>query len=95
MTQGLATLDTWQLIALASAIGWASGIRLYVVLLVVGVVGWLGWVDLPRGLHVLAHPWVMVEGKMQNVDNVIHVLARKVRPLPNPLEIGQGSHDFH
>jgi len=46
-------------------------------------------------LEILAHPWVMVEGKMQNVDNVIHVLARKVRPLPNPLEIGQGSHDFH
>ncbi|HXE62217.1 MAG TPA: error-prone DNA polymerase [Bryobacteraceae bacterium] len=48
-----------------------------------------------RRLEILAHPWVMVEGKMQNVDNVIHVLARKVRPLPNPLEIGQGSHDFH
>ena len=46
-------------------------------------------------LEILAHPWVMVEGKLQNVDNVIHVLARKVRPLPNPLEIGQGSHDFH
>lgn len=46
-------------------------------------------------LEILAHPWVMVEGKMQNVDNVIHVLARKVRSLPNPLEIGQGSHDFH
>jgi len=46
-------------------------------------------------LEILAHPWVMVEGKMQNVDNVIHVMARKVRPLPNPLEISQNSHDFH
>jgi error-prone DNA polymerase len=46
-------------------------------------------------LEILANPWVMVEGKMQNVDNVIHVLARRVRPLPNPLEIAQGSHDFH
>jgi hypothetical protein len=55
----LASLDTWQLIALASAIGWASGVRLYIVLLVVGAVGWLGWVDLPRGLQVLAHPWVL------------------------------------
>jgi error-prone DNA polymerase len=46
-------------------------------------------------LEILAHPWVMVEGKMQNVDNVIHVMARKVSPLPNPLEISQASHDFH
>ncbi|HVW10794.1 MAG TPA: error-prone DNA polymerase [Bryobacteraceae bacterium] len=46
-------------------------------------------------LEILAHTWVMVEGKMQNVDNVIHVMARKFRPLPNPLEIGQASHDFH
>jgi error-prone DNA polymerase len=45
-------------------------------------------------LEILGYPWVMVEGKMQNVDNVIHVLARRVRPLPNPLDIAQGSHDF-
>ncbi len=56
---GIAQLDTWQLIALAGALGWASGIRLYAVLFVVGGLGWLGWVDLPRGLQVLAHPWVL------------------------------------
>jgi hypothetical protein len=55
----LETLDTWQLVALASALGWASGVRLYAVLLVVGVLGWLGWVDLPSGLAVLAHPYVL------------------------------------
>jgi hypothetical protein len=47
------------LIALAGALGWASGVRLYIVLFVVGALGWLGWVDLPRGLQVLAHPWVL------------------------------------
>lgn len=56
---GLTQLDTWQLIALAGALGWASGLRLYVVLFVVGSVGWLGWVELPKGLQVLAHPWVI------------------------------------
>ncbi len=56
---GVSQLDTWQLIALAGALGWASGIRLYVVLFVIGAVGWFGWVELPRGLQVLAHPWVL------------------------------------
>lgn len=56
---GMAQLDTWQLIALASALGWASGLRLYAVLFIVGIVGWLGWVDLPKGLQLLSHPWVL------------------------------------
>jgi hypothetical protein len=56
---GLAQFDTWQLVALAAAIGWASGIRLYAVLFIVGGLGYLHWVDLPGGLVVLAHPWVL------------------------------------
>ena len=52
-------LDTLQLVALAAALGWASGIRLYAVLFVVGAVGYLGWVDLPEHLHVLSHPMVL------------------------------------
>ena len=46
-------------------------------------------------LEILTHPWVMVEGQMQNVDNVIHILAERVSPLANPLEISTNSHDFH
>jgi error-prone DNA polymerase len=46
-------------------------------------------------LEILTHPWVMVEGRMQNVDNVVHILAERVSPLANPLEIGNSSHDFH
>ena len=56
---GLESFDTWQLIALAAAVGWASGIRLYAVLFVVGGLGYLGFADLPGGLEVLAHPWVL------------------------------------
>jgi hypothetical protein len=52
--------DTWQLIALAGALGWASGVRLYAVLFIVGGAGYLGWVPLPGGLALLAHPYVLV-----------------------------------
>jgi hypothetical protein len=56
---GLAQFDTWQLIALAAALGWASGIRLYAVLFIVGGLGYLHLVDLPGGLTALAHPFVL------------------------------------
>jgi len=54
-----ASFDAAQLVALAAVLGFASGIRLYAVLLVVGLVGYAGWVELPAGLQVLAHPWVI------------------------------------
>ncbi|MCC6378223.1 MAG: DUF4126 domain-containing protein [Burkholderiales bacterium] len=53
------SFDTWQLVALAATLGWASGIRLYAVLFIVGGLGYLGWVPLPGGLAVLAHPFVL------------------------------------
>jgi hypothetical protein len=56
----LATFDTWQLVALAAALGWASGVRLYAVLFIVGGLGYLGWIPLPGGLSLLAHPYVLV-----------------------------------
>ena len=46
-------LDATQLIALAAALGWASGLRLYAVLFLTGLAGHLGWVSLPSGLHLL------------------------------------------
>ena len=52
-------LDTAQLIALAGALGWASGMRLYLVVLLTGLAGFMGWVTLPQGLHLLAHPVVL------------------------------------
>ncbi len=55
----LAEFDVWQLVALAAALGWASGIRLYAVLFIVGGLGFLRWIDLPGGLSLLAHPWVL------------------------------------
>ena len=46
-------MDTTQLLAVAAALGWASGRRLYAVLFLTGMAGWCGWVTLPAGLHLL------------------------------------------
>lgn len=56
------TLTEWpilQTIALASLLAWASGVRLYLVVFAVGLAGYLGYIDLPAGLKVLEHPWVI------------------------------------
>ena len=52
-------LDMPQLLALAGAVGWASGVRLYLVVLLIGLAGYFGWVPLPGGLQLLAHPAVL------------------------------------
>ena len=52
--------DTPQLLALAAALGWASGFRLYAAVFLTGLAGWMGWIALPPGLHVLQHPGVLV-----------------------------------
>ena len=52
-------VDTPQLLALAAALGFASGIRLYAVTLLTGLAGYFGVVDLPQGLNVLQHPAVL------------------------------------
>lgn len=52
-------LDTPQLLALAAALGWASGLRLYAVVFCTGLAGAMGWLALPPGLHLLQHPAVL------------------------------------
>ena len=52
-------IDTPQLLALAAALGWASGFRLYAAVFLTGLAGFMGWMDLPPGLQVLQHPGVM------------------------------------
>ncbi|MEY4536196.1 MAG: hypothetical protein RL171_347 [Pseudomonadota bacterium] len=56
LTANTKTMDIAQLMALAAALGWASGIRLYLVVFITGLAGMLGWMPLPSGLHVLQHP---------------------------------------
>lgn len=90
MTGVVSHFDTWQLLALAAALGFASGIRLYAVLFLVGLAGYLGFVDLPPGLAVLSHPLVLAASgfmcfveffadKIPGVDtlwDVVHTLIR-------------------
>jgi hypothetical protein len=89
-TDALQSLDTTQLVALAAALGWASGLRLYAVLLLTGLVGYAGWVPLPGGLQVLQHPAVLAASgfmfavefladKVPGVDSLwdlVHTLVR-------------------
>ncbi|MEO8079871.1 MAG: DUF4126 domain-containing protein [Caldimonas sp.] len=52
-------LDLSHLVAIAAALGWASGLRLYSVVFLTGLAGALGWVELPGGLQVLQSPWLL------------------------------------
>lgn len=52
----LPAMDTTQLMAIAAAMGWASGLRLYAVVFLTGLAGRMGWVALPEGLTLLQHP---------------------------------------
>jgi Domain of unknown function (DUF4126) len=52
-------LDLTHLAALAAALGWASGMRLYAVVFLVGGAGFMGWVPLPDGLKLLQNPLVL------------------------------------
>lgn len=52
-------LQVLQSVALASLLAWASGLRLYLVVFAVGLAGYLGYIELPAGLEVLQHPWVI------------------------------------
>lgn len=86
----LQALDTTQLIALAAALGWASGLRLYAVLAITGLVGYAGWVPLPPGLQLLQHPLMLAGSafmlfieffadKMPGLDSLwdlVHTLIR-------------------
>src|SRR5882762_4329100 len=83
-------LDTAQLLAIAAALGWASGLRLYAVVFLTGIAGYFGWIDLPSGLKVLQSPVMLgasglmlfVEffaDKIPGVDtlwDMIHTLVR-------------------
>ena len=62
-------LDMPALLALAAALGWASGFRLYAVVFLVGGMGALDWLALPPGLQVLQHPAVLlVSGLLLSVE---------------------------
>jgi error-prone DNA polymerase len=46
-----------------------------------------------RRLVLVTEPYLLIEGKVQNVDNVIHVLARRVERV-EPITPAMSSHNF-
>jgi Domain of unknown function (DUF4126) len=90
MTSLPVNLDTTQLFAIAAALGWASGLRLYLVVFLTGIAGYLGWIPLPPGLQLLQHPAMLVASglmlfveffadKIPGLDTVwdtVHTLVR-------------------
>lgn len=52
-------METLQVVALASLLAWASGLRLYLAVFGLGLAAHQGWIELPAGLKVLEHPWVI------------------------------------
>jgi hypothetical protein len=83
-------LDTTQLMAIAAGLGWASGLRLYAVVFLTGMAGFMGWVDLPSGLKLLQHPLMLgasglmlfiefFADKIPGIDTVWDVLHTLIR----------------
>ena len=56
-------------LALALALAWGAGVRVYVVLFLCGLAGHLGWIELPGKLSLLSHPLVLgASGLMVSVE---------------------------
>jgi len=68
-------MDTLQSLALAGGMAWASGMRLYAVLFAAGLLGRLGYLQLPSTLQVLENPWVM---GLAGVLLLVEFLADKI-----------------
>lgn len=88
--QAAGGMDLASLLALAAALGWASGFRLYAVVFAVGLLGASGMMVLPGGLDVLAHPLLLVGSgsllfveffadKIPGVDSVWDMLHSVIR----------------
>jgi Domain of unknown function (DUF4126) len=68
-------MEHLQQMALAAGLAWASGVRLYASIFIVGLLGRMGYVHLPADLVVLEHNWVL---GASGILLVIEFLADKV-----------------
>ncbi|HYC00177.1 MAG TPA: DUF4126 domain-containing protein [Candidatus Limnocylindrales bacterium] len=62
-------------IALTMGVAWAAGLNLYAAILVLGVLGASGSMDLPAGLEIVAHPLVIFAAALMYV---VEFVADKV-----------------
>ncbi len=58
-------------LALAGGLAWASGIRLYATILIVGLLGRYGYLHLPEQLIVLQHTWVLAAAGVMGVGEFL------------------------
>ena len=68
-------MEQLQQLALAVGLSWASGIRLYATVFIVGMLGRLGYVHLPDDLLVLEHTFVLIAS---GIMLVVDFLADKI-----------------
>jgi hypothetical protein len=62
-------MDAIQSLALAGGLSWASGLRLYLTVFVVGLLAKFGYIDLPAALNILSNPVVIgVSGILMTVE---------------------------
>jgi len=53
-------MEHLQTLALAAGLAWASGVRMYAAIFIVGLIGRLGYVPLPEHLQLLEHNGVLI-----------------------------------
>jgi hypothetical protein len=53
-------MESLSQLALAGGLAWASGIRLYATIFIIGMLGRFGYLHLPEQLLVLQHTWVLM-----------------------------------
>jgi hypothetical protein len=64
-------MESLSQLALAGGLAWASGIRLYATILIVGLLGRYGYLHLPEPLLVLQHTWVLVAAGAMTVGEFL------------------------
>jgi hypothetical protein len=68
-------MDAITSFALASGLSWASGLRLYLTVFIVGLLSKYGYIHLPESLHILSNPVVI---GVAGLFAVIEFLADKI-----------------
>jgi Domain of unknown function (DUF4126) len=82
------TLSLLQTLAIASVLAWASGIRLYATILIVGLAAFAQWITLPGDLGVLANPIVL------GAAAILFVMEFLADKIPGVDSLWDGLHTF-
>lgn len=84
-------MDLLGLIALAAGVSWASGLRIYLVVLLLGIVEHFHWLAMPRGASLFADPWVLVVAALlASFEFVVDKVRRFDSKWENMRALGRG-----